>query len=131
VPAPTTASIRGAVTRYRVMAFVVGVTLLLFCGAMFAKYVLDRGSDTLIAMAHGWLFMIYAVLALDLAIRMRWSLGRMFFMVVAGMIPFLSFVAEHKVVGWVHAELDSGDATAPSDPAPSDAAPSDPAPGAV
>jgi integral membrane protein len=97
------------------MAFVVGVTLLLFCGAIFAKYVLDKGSDTLIAMAHGWLFMLYAVLALDLAIRMRWSVGRMFFMVIAGMVPFLSFVAEHKVSGWVRTELDS--ATSPAAPA--------------
>ncbi len=103
--APTPASINGALTRYRVMAFVVGVTLLLFCAAMFAKYVLHVGSDTAIAIAHGWLFMIYAVLGLDLAIRMRWGLGRMFFMVVSGMVPGLSFVAENKVTGWVRSEL--------------------------
>jgi len=104
VAAPTAESVRGALLRFRVMAFVVGVTLLLFCVAIIRKYAFDAGSDTLIAQAHGFLFMIYALLSLDLAFRMRWGLGRMAFMVVAGMVPFLSFVAEHKVSGWVRAE---------------------------
>jgi hypothetical protein len=36
---------------------------------------------------------------------MRWSLGRMGLMVIAGMVPFLSFVMEHKAVQWVRAEV--------------------------
>ena len=108
--APTAESVRGALLRFRVMAFVVGVTLLLFCVAIVRKYAFDAGSDQLIAQLHGFLFMIYALLALDLGFRMRWGIGRIFFMVIAGMIPFLSFVAEHKVSGWVRAETAVSDA---------------------
>ena len=118
--APTAESVRGAVLRYRVMAFVVGVTLLLFCGAIVLKYVTKTiESDSVIAIAHGWLFMIYVLLGLDLGFRMRWSIGRLALMTLSGMVPFLSFYAEHKVTGWVRAELGAPGADAPVDgPAP-------------
>ena len=104
--APTAESVRGALLRYRIMAFVVGVTLLVFCSAIFLKYVTKTiEGDSGIAIAHGWLFMIYVLLGLDLGFRMRWSFGRLVLMTVSGMIPFLSFYAEHKVTGWVRAEL--------------------------
>ena len=103
---PTAESVRGALLRYRVMAFVVGVTLLVFCVAIILKYVTKSiESDSTIAIVHGWLFMIYVLLGLDLGFRMRWSFGRLLLMTVSGMIPFLSFYAEHKVTGWVRAEL--------------------------
>jgi integral membrane protein len=97
--------IAGALIRYRVMAFVVGVALLALCTGMVLKYVTHTvTSVTYLAMAHGWLFMLYVLLALDLCLRMRWSFGRIIFVVIAGTIPFLSFVAERKVVGWVHTD---------------------------
>jgi integral membrane protein len=100
-PAPV---INGALTRYRVMAYVVGVMLLVLCAAMIGKYVFHVGSTTIVAIGHGWLYMIYVLLALDLCLRMRWSFPRILFVVVAGTIPFLSFVAERKVSTWVHDE---------------------------
>jgi integral membrane protein len=112
VPAPAPV-LRGALIRYRVMAYVVGVMLLLLCGAMILKYgfhVID--STSIVAIGHGWLYMIYVLLALDLCFRMRWSFPRIFFVVIAGTIPFLSFVAEHKVVGWVQAEMPESAGTA-------------------
>ena len=105
--APTVKSIQGALLRYRVMAFIVGVTLLVFCGFMFAKYALGKGSDSLVAQLHGLLFMVYALLSLDLGFRMRWSLGRIALMVIAGMVPFLSFYMEHKATVWVRDEIGS------------------------
>lgn len=110
--APTFDSVRGSLLRFRVMAFVVGVTLLLFCVAIVWKYAFAGPDDVLIAQLHGFLFMIYALLCLDLGFRMKWGLGRLFFMVIAGMIPFLSFVAEHKVSQWVRAETAPADAPA-------------------
>ena len=105
---PTAESVRGALLRYRVMAFVVGVTLLLFCVALVLKYVTKSiESDSLVAVAHGWLFMVYVLLGLDLGFRMRWSFGRLLLMTLSGMVPFLSFYAEHKVTGWVRDELGS------------------------
>jgi len=115
-PVPTFESVRGALLRFRVMAFVVGVTLLAFCAAIIWKYALDGPDDNLVAQLHGFLFMIYALLCLDLGFRMRWGLGRLFFMVIAGMIPFLSFVAEVKVSRWVTEET----AAAHPEPEPTD-----------
>jgi len=111
-PSLAPAAVRSALLRFRVLAFVVGVTLLVFCAAMILKYGFQRGDDRIVAQAHGFLFMIYVVLGLDLAFRMRWSLGRMFFMVISGMIPFLSFVAERKVTTWVKADLEAAEVAA-------------------
>jgi integral membrane protein len=97
------------------MAFVVGVWLLVFCAMLLAKYVFHTvDSDSFVAIVHGWLFMVYALLSLDLAFRMRWGLGRMFLMVIAGMVPFLSFVMEHKVVGWVRTQVAQTDVAQPT-----------------
>jgi integral membrane protein len=108
---PPAAAVRGALLRYRVMAYVVGVMLLLLVGAMLLKYVFGVIESTaIVAIGHGWLYMIYVLLALDLCFRMRWSFPRILFVVVAGTIPFLSFVAEHKVHGWVVSETTAADA---------------------
>ena len=89
----------GALIRYRIIAWVVGVCLLalVFVG-MPLKYL--AGNDTVVAIvgpAHGFLFMIYLVLTFDLARRVGWRFGRMVLVMAAGTIPFLSFWAERKV----------------------------------
>lgn len=89
----------GALLRYRVMAFVTGTMLLLLVFvAMPLKYLADMpGPVAVIGTAHGFLFMVYLVTALDLGVRMRWPLLRLLLIMVAGTIPFLTFVAEHSV----------------------------------
>lgn len=89
----------GALLRYRVMAFVTGTMLLLLVFvAMPLKYLADMpGPVAVIGTAHGFLFMVYLVTALDLGVRMRWPLLRLVLIMVAGTIPFLSFVAERSV----------------------------------
>ena len=105
MPTPTAAALRGPLLRYRVMAYVVGVMLLLLVAGMLLKYVFHViDSTSLVAIGHGWLYMIYVLLALDLCFRMRWPLPRILFVVIAGTVPFLSFVAENKVRHWVEAE---------------------------
>ncbi len=96
MPAP----IRAALTRYRVMAYLTGVLLAVMTvvGLPF-KYVFD-GQATWYAIGwvgHGWAYVIYVGVALDLAFRLRWSLVRSLLVVLAGTIPFMSFVAEHYV----------------------------------
>lgn len=108
---PPASAVRGALLRYRVVAYVVGVMLLLLVGGMLLKYVFHViESTSILAIGHGWLYMIYVLLALDLCFRMRWSFSRILFVVLAGTIPFLSFVAEHKVHGWVVSETTAADA---------------------
>ncbi len=90
---------QGALRRYRIMAWIVGVGLLvLVLVAMPLKYIGDN--DTVVAIVgplHGFLYMAYVVLTFDLARRAKWSFVRMVLVMLAGTIPFLSFWVERKV----------------------------------
>ena len=91
-----------AVLRFRVIAYVVGAFLLaLFVVAMPLKYFADQ--PTLVAIigpVHGFLYMVYLLVAFDLAVRAKWSFGRTVLVLLAGTIPVMSFVAERKVTAW-------------------------------
>lgn len=89
--------IRGALTRYRVMAYVVGVLLVvLVLVGMPLKYIWhDDRVVTWTGVPHGWLYMILLITAVDLGRRVRWSWTRLLLIALAGTVPFLSFVAEH------------------------------------
>ena len=85
-----------ALTRYRVMAWVVGVLLIaLVLVAVPLKYLAGiEGPVAVIGTAHGWLYAIFFVTACDLALRARWSLKGTILVLMAGTVPILSFVAE-------------------------------------
>jgi integral membrane protein len=91
--------VQGALTRYRIIAWIVGVCLLtLVLVGMPLKYLADN--DTVVAIVgpvHGFLFMVYLVLTFDLSRRAKWELPRMLLVMLSGTIPFLSFWAERKV----------------------------------
>ena len=90
--------IMSAFRRYRVAAFVVGWGLLLLCAAMVLKYVFGIGAAVAIwGPIHGALFVIYVIIAFDLAYKDRWSPLGTLWVLVAGTIPFVSFVAELQV----------------------------------
>ena len=89
--------ITAALVRYRVMAYVVGVLLVvLVCVGMPLKYIWNNGVVvTWTGVPHGWLYMILIITAVDLGRRVHWSWGRLALIALAGTVPFLSFVAEH------------------------------------
>ncbi|GAA1708285.1 DUF3817 domain-containing protein [Kribbella yunnanensis] len=93
-----TPAVRGALTRYRVIAYIVGVMLLLLLFvAMPLKYLADNpAAMNVIGPLHGFLFVVYLLATFDLFRRVRWTLPRLVLMAVAGTIPFLSFYAERK-----------------------------------
>ena len=92
-----------ALTRFRVMAYVVGVLLLvLVFVAMPLKYFADQ--PTMVAIVgplHGFLYMVYLVTAFDLAVRAKWPFLRTLLVLLAGTVPVMSFVAERKATHWV------------------------------
>ncbi|MFF1818876.1 DUF3817 domain-containing protein [Kribbella sp. NPDC058245] len=96
--AQLTPAVRGALTRYRVIAYIVGVMLLLLVFvAMPLKYLGDNAAAVnVIGPLHGFLFVVYLLATFDLFRRVRWTLPRLVLMAVAGTIPFLSFYAERK-----------------------------------
>jgi integral membrane protein len=92
--------VNAALGRYRVIAYTVGVGLLVLCVAT----VLDWGFHIpqlaeVVGPLHGFLYMIYIALGIDLALKARWSLVGTLLVLIAGTIPFLSFVAERQVTG--------------------------------
>ena len=97
-PQPITPAVRGALIRYRVIAYVVGVMLLLLVFvAMPLKYFADNpAAMDVIGPLHGFLYMVYLVGTFDLFRRVRWSFPRLVMTALAGTIPFLSFYAERK-----------------------------------
>ncbi len=92
-------AIAAALQRYRVMANVVGVLLiLLIVIAVPLKYMAGMPTPvTILGTAHGWLYALFFLSAVDLALRARWSLKGAVVALACGTIPFLSFVAERTV----------------------------------
>jgi integral membrane protein len=92
-------AIAAALQRYRVMANVVGVLLIaLICVAVPLKYFGGvREPVVVLGTAHGWLYALFFLSAVDLALRAKWSIKGAVLTVLAGTVPFLSFVAEHTV----------------------------------
>lgn len=92
---------RGALSRYRFMAILTGVMLLILCVEMFFKYVVpvDVVVDYMgwVPFAHGWIYVVYLVTVLDLWAKMRWGFGRLATMVFAGVVPVMSFILEKRV----------------------------------
>jgi len=109
---------RNALIRYRVMAYVVGVLLIvLTCVGMPLKYV--WGNDSVVTatgIAHGWLYMLLIITAIDLGRRARWSWLRLLLIALAGTVPFVTFVAEHYATKDVKAKL-AEDEAHPAEPA--------------
>lgn len=93
---PSAATLSGPLLRYRVVAWITGLGLIvLVLIAMPLKYLADNATPVaIIGPVHGVLYLIYLVLAFALATRAGWSLKGTLLILVAGTIPFLSFVAE-------------------------------------
>ena len=113
-------------TRYRVMATVVGVLLIVLCliGVPLANFDgsgmwgifpgtpdlfpvgstahdLGEAITTYLGVAHGWLYMIFLITAFQLARREGWDLPFTIVTLVCGTVPVLSFWAEHRATARV------------------------------
>jgi integral membrane protein len=92
-------TVGAALTRYRVVAYIVGaVLIMLVVVGMPLKYIWDNPVVVeTIGPAHGFLYMVYLLTAFDLGRRAHWPLGRMVLVMLAGTVPFVSFYAERMV----------------------------------
>jgi integral membrane protein len=103
-----------ALFRYRVMANIVGVLLIfLVLIGVPLKYFAEHGTGlqeageaitTYLGVAHGWLYMIFLVMAALLARAARWTIPFTVTTLLAGTVPILSFWAEHRATAAVHAQ---------------------------
>ncbi|MEW2496064.1 DUF3817 domain-containing protein [Streptomyces nodosus] len=105
---------RSVLTRYRVMAYVTGVLLVLLTLGVIAKYVLDINGAAdftrVVGIAHGWLYVVYLVFAFDLGSKAKWPVGKQLWVLLAGTIPTAAFFVERKVSRELETKL--------ADPAP-------------
>ncbi|TQK51798.1 integral membrane protein [Streptomyces sp. SLBN-118] len=99
-------------SRYRVMAYVTAVWLLVFTAAIILKYGFHVGDTMLISQIHGVLFIIYVVFAFDLGSRAKWPLGKLAWVLAAGCIPVASFFVEPKITREIRPLLADVPATA-------------------
>jgi integral membrane protein len=92
---------RSVLTRYRVMAYTTGVLLVLLCLSMIAKYGFDVDGAAdftrVVAIAHGWLYVVYLVFAFDLGAKAKWPVGRQLWVLLAGTIPTAAFFVERRI----------------------------------
>ncbi|WP_281287181.1 DUF3817 domain-containing protein [Actinotalea subterranea] len=97
-----TSKANGALRRYRVMAWVTGVMLLVLVAEMTLKYLVQAGPELMrwiewVPFAHGWIYVVYLVTVVDVWSTLRWGFGRLAAMVLGGVVPVMSFVVERTV----------------------------------
>ncbi|MFJ4923456.1 DUF3817 domain-containing protein [Streptomyces sp. NPDC088725] len=100
---------RSVLTRYRVMAYVTGVLLVLLTLGVIAKYLLDMDGAAsfvqIVGIAHGWLYIVYLAFAFDLGSKAKWPVGKQLWVLLAGTIPTAAFFVERKVSSELEARI--------------------------
>ena len=85
-----------ALARFKFIAYLAGVVLILFTIEITLKY-----SGILeipwFAQLHGIVYMVYVVIAFDMSRRAKLSLRDTFLVLIAGTIPVMSFIAENRI----------------------------------
>lgn len=95
-----------ALLRYRVLAYVVGVLLILLVLVCWPLELFAADGTRLhdigatgtrwLGVTHGWLYMLFLVMAALLARRAGWSIGFTIATLLLGTVPVASFWAERR-----------------------------------
>ncbi|GAA2558969.1 MULTISPECIES: DUF3817 domain-containing protein [Streptomyces] len=92
---------KSVLTRYRVMAYVTGVLLVLLVFGMIGKYALTmEGADDftqVVSIAHGWLYVVYLIFAFDLGSKAKWPVKKQLWVLLAGTVPTAAFFVERRI----------------------------------
>jgi integral membrane protein len=85
--------------RYRIVANVVGVVLIVFI--LIAVPLRYLGGEPRLSQSispvHGFFYLVYLGMTADLSRRVGWSLRRTVLVMLAGTVPFLSFFVERRM----------------------------------
>jgi integral membrane protein len=85
-----------AVLRYRVMAYITGVVLIVLCGAGIPLQVVAH-NDVIVNYVgdlHGFLYIIYIIMAYILARKLKLRTGPTVLLLLAGTVPVMTFIVE-------------------------------------
>ncbi|MCW2650573.1 MAG: hypothetical protein JWR32_1549 [Mycobacterium sp.] len=95
-PAADTNKIRTALLAYRVMAWTTGIWLIALCYEIIVRYVVKvENPPTWIGVVHGWVYFVYLLATLNLAVKVRWPILTTIGTLLAGTIPLLGIIVEH------------------------------------
>lgn len=91
-----TAADRRALKRYRVLAYTTAVLLvvLVFVGIPLQVWDHNLWVVKVVGTAHGYLYLVYLVIAFDFTRRLRIALWVMVLVLLAGTVPFCAIIAE-------------------------------------
>ncbi|WP_270886252.1 DUF3817 domain-containing protein [Pedococcus sp. 5OH_020] len=96
---------RKALRFFEVMAVTVGIGLLLLVAELVLKYGFGKDWLDWWPQPHGFIYLVYIAATANLGFKVGWGLGRMVLVMLAGVVPFLSFWAERKVAAEVEGRL--------------------------
>ena len=97
---------------YRILAYVVGTLLLIGTVGFILKYALSEGSDlqrfgadlTPVWLAHGWVYIVYVVVAFVLTQKAKWTIPQFLLLLIAGLVPGLIFWVERRAAARLREE---------------------------
>lgn len=96
---------RSALKFFKIAAFIVGTGLLVLVAEMVLRYGFDNHALDWWPQPHGLLFLLYVAATANLGFTMRWDLGKMVLVILAGCVPFLSFWVERHTTREVEVDL--------------------------
>lgn len=82
------------------MALVVGTVLVVLSLFLISVRVIGNPEPAFYGaawMAHGYLFPVYVVATFILSTKLKWSFTKTILIMLAGTIPFMSFITERQV----------------------------------
>jgi integral membrane protein len=93
-----TPRVRSALLRYRVIAYLESVLLILLTIAVVIQVAAhNKSMEVVIGTAHGWIYVVFLLLTLDLAVKARFRPGTAILVLLSGTVPVFSLVAERYV----------------------------------
>jgi len=88
-------TVRKALLPYRILAWTTGIWLIALCYEMVMKYGFGVDSLGWIGVVHGWVYFVYLLCTANLAVKVRWPIGKTILVLLAGTVPLAGIIVEH------------------------------------
>lgn len=84
--------------RFRLIAYLEGISYLLFAVTMPLKYGMGiKEPNAYVGMSHGVLFIIYIMMCIQCIVLYEWKFKTSLLALIASLIPFGTFYADKKI----------------------------------